>query len=224
MQHASILEQLTEKGADIAMLAEKINSAAVVHILVNALLQEDSIKKYAYEKTLRLISGKRPELIYPYFDMYDAFLDHENNFLKWGSIRTIANLTPVDVDKKFDEIFLRYYAPIKGPVMVTSANIIGCTTRIVKAKPSLSDAVVCEILKVEKARYRIKGALSPECRNVAIGHAIDAFKEIFVSINDKKAVLDFVKRQLRNSRKPVVKRAEKFLRFKDVAALVPVDD
>jgi hypothetical protein len=39
-----------------------------------------------------LVSEKKPELVYSYFDFLVKLLDSENNFLKWGSIITISNL------------------------------------------------------------------------------------------------------------------------------------
>ena len=46
---------------------------------------------------------------------------------------------------------------------------------------------------------------------MAIGHAIDTFDVLFGQIEDKPAVLRFVKRQTRNSRKAVAKKATRFL-------------
>ena len=76
----------------------------------------------------------------------------------------------------------------------------------------LAGRIVDEILKVEKAKYLKHDALSPECRNVAIGQAIDTFDQLFDRIEWKKVVIAFVQRQLKNSRKPVVKKAERFLK------------
>ncbi|OHB74684.1 MAG: hypothetical protein A2Z25_09430 [Planctomycetes bacterium RBG_16_55_9] len=125
---------------------------------------------------------------------------------------TVANLTTVDTENKFEAIFQKYYATIPGPAMITAANIIGNSARIALAKPELTGRIVREILKVEKGKYQSKGVPSPECRNVVIGHAIDSLDAFFEQIDDKAAVIAFVKRQLKNSRKPVVKKAERFLR------------
>jgi hypothetical protein len=57
-----------------------------------------------------------------------------------------------------------------------------------------------------------RGQLSPECSNVVYGHAIDSFGRFYDTIKNKKVVDDFIKRQLNNTRKPVAKKAEKFLR------------
>jgi hypothetical protein len=137
---------------------------------------------------------------------------HENSFLKWGAIITVANLTAADTEGRFEAIFDGYYAPICGPTMVTAANLIGSSPRIIRAKPHLAQRITQKILKVEGAKYEHHGSPSPECRNVAIGHAIDAFDQFFDLIDDKAAVLAFARRQLQNTRKQAARKAERFLR------------
>ena len=114
--------------------------------------------------------------------------------------------------KLWNEHLAKYYAPIKGPTMVTAANIIGSSPKIASAKPELTQRITREILKVEKAAYEHHGGPSPECSNVALGHAIDAFDQFFDKIEDQAAIIRFVRRQLKNTRDKVVKKAEKFLR------------
>ena len=213
MAKASIVEQLKTKQVDAATAVEElIGDPDLIPQLIEGLQTEKSSAKYAYEKTLRLVSERRPELIYPFFEAFVALLGHENNFLKWGGIMTIANMAAVDAEGRFDAIFDRYYAPIPGPTMITAANIIGSSPRIVRSKPHLTQRIVQEILKVEKAKYDHHGSPSPECRNVAIGHAIDAFDQFFDLIEDKAPVVAFVKRQLQNTRKQVAKKVERLLR------------
>ena len=213
MPGASVLEQLGRKGVDIAEIVDRvIDKPDEIVKLIEALKVEKRAVKFSYEKVLRLVSERRPGLIYPYFDVFAGLLDCENNFLKWGAIMTVANLTAVDTEKKFEAVFRKYYAPIPGPVMITAANIIGSSARIALAKPELTQRITREILKVEKAQYINKGALSTECRNVVIGHAIDSLDTFFDQIDDKAKVIAFVKRQLNNTRKPVAKKAERFLR------------
>lgn len=213
MAKATVIEQLGQKGVDIEAIAERVIARPEsVAELVEAVQTEKGTAKYAYEKVLRLVSEREPGLIYPRFEVFVTLLDSENSFLKWGAIMTVANLVAVDAENKFEPIFRKYYAPIKGPAMVAAANIIGGSARIAQARPELTQRIVREILKVEKATYERHGSPSPECRNVAIGQAIDAFDQFFDQIEDGTAVLKFVKRQLKNPRKPVVRKAEKFLR------------
>jgi hypothetical protein len=213
MAKSDILEQLGQKGADIPAFVERvIKRPKEIAELIEALKVEKRAVKFSYEKVLRLASELRPELIYPYFEEFVGLLDSDNSILKWGAIMTIANLAPVDDKKKFEAIFKKYYAPISGQMMITAANIIGSSTKIALAKLELTGRITREILKVEKAKYQRHGEPSPECRNVAIGHAIDSFDKFFEQIEDKKAVIAFVKRQLKNTRKPVAKKAERFIR------------
>ena len=213
MVGGNILKQLGQKGVDIAGIVDQvIKKPELIDELIEALKVETRAVKFSYEKVLRLVSERRPELIYPYFDVFVGLLDSDNSFLKWGAIMTVANLTAVDTENRFEAIFAKYYAPIPGPTMITAANIIGSSAKIARAKPELIERITREILKVEKGKYKNKGALSPECRNVAIGHAIDTFDQFFDQIDDKSAVVAFVKRQLKNARKSVVKKAERFLR------------
>jgi hypothetical protein len=213
MTETDLTKEIGRKGADIAGIADRvIECPGRVADLIEGVQAPRGAIRFNYEKTLRLISEKKPDLIYPHFDLFVRLFDGDNHFLKWGAIMTIANLTAVDSAKKFESLFEKYYAPIKGPVMVTAANIIGSSPRIVGFKPHLTDRVAGEILKVEKARYQIDGCDSPECRNVAIGHAIAAFAQFFDGIADKPAVLKFATRHLKNPRPAVAKKAGQLLR------------
>ncbi|MEK6755159.1 MAG: hypothetical protein AABZ02_03300 [Bacteroidota bacterium] len=212
MVKTTIVPQVGQRGADLTAMVDRIiEKPREIAELIEVLKREKGTVKYAYEKVLRLVSERRPTLIYPYFDVFARLLDSDNSFLKWGAIMTVAHLAAVDAENKFETIFEKYYAPIAGPTMVTAANIIGSSAKIVLAKPELAGRIAREILRVEKATYERQGSPSPECRNVAIGHAIDSFEQFFEQIDDQVTVIRFVERQLSNTRKQVVKKAERFI-------------
>lgn len=206
-----IIKQIKQKS-DINKIAESVlNRPELIKELIENLKSEKSALKFCYEKIIRLISEKHPQLVYPYFTDITKLLDSDNNFIKWGSILTIANLTPADTDKRFDKIFKKYYKPVTGPVMITAANIVSSSWKIASAKPYLSGKIAKEILKVEKGEYINRGEVSPECKNIICGHAIESFTRFFELIKSKKDVINFVKSNLNNSRKSTAKKAEKFL-------------
>jgi hypothetical protein len=91
-------------------------------------------------------------------------------------------------------------------VLTTAANVIRGAGNIAAAKPQLADAIAREILKVEQAEYG-----TAECRNIAIGHAIQALDRCFDGIKRKEPVIRFVERQAGNPRNATRKKAEKFL-------------
>ena len=68
-----------------------------------------------------------------------------------------------------------------------------------------------QILKVENAVYTRKNEISPECHNVACGQAVNTFEKIYDRIQNKKPVIRFIKKQLKNTREAVVKDAKKFI-------------
>jgi hypothetical protein len=162
--------------------------------------------KYGCAKTLCLASEHRPDLIYPHFDCFVRLLDHENKILQWNAAFVLSHLARVDSRNKLAAIFRKYFSPIPGPVMITAANVIQGGARIAQAKPQLADRIAAEIRKVARARYQ-----TPECRNVAIGHAILALGDIRHLLRDPAPAVQFVRKQTRNRRPTTRKKAEAFL-------------
>ena len=213
MTDSDLFARIGEKGADPDKIAERaIEQPALIPILIAGLDASQARTKYGCEKVLRKISEKNPALLYPHFDVFADLLEASNSFLKWGAIMTIANLAGVDSQRKIDELFSRYCAPIKGPAMITAANVIGSLPRIASVRPELAERIAVEILRVETASYELRGCASPECRNVAIAHALSALGVMFESLKKKRPVLDFVRRQLDNPRAGVRKAAAAFLK------------
>jgi hypothetical protein len=219
MTDVELLALIGEKGADPDSIADRvIGQPTLIPKLIAGLGAHQARVKYGCEKVLRRISEKNPAMVYPFFDDFAKLLEEPNTFLKWGAIMTIANLAGVDPRGKIDELFSTYCAFIEGPVMITAANVIGSLPRIASARPELAERIAGEILRVETASYELHGCASPECRNVAIGHAVAALEQIVPLLDKKKPVLDFVRRQLNNPRAAVRKKVAAFLRKADPPA------
>ena len=163
--------------------------------------------KYGCAKALRFISELRPDVLYPRFDFFVHLLDHENKILQWDAAFVLSHLARVDSEDRFTAILVRYFSPIPGPVMITAANVVQGGARIARAKLHLADRIAAEVLKVAAARYQ-----TPECRNVAIGHAIVALGAILPLLCDPAPAMRFVRRQLKNSRPATRRKAEQFLK------------
>ena len=162
--------------------------------------------KYGCAKALRLISEQCPDCLYPHFDFFVRLLDHENKILQWDAAFVLSHLARVDTEDKFAAVFDKYFSPIPGPVMITAANVIQGAVRIAQAKPHLAERIANQVLKVAKARYQ-----TPECRNVAIGHAILVLGDLLPLLRRPAPVVQFVRRQIRNPRPATRKKAEQFL-------------
>jgi len=200
--------RIARKGSDKQKIANDVaRKPALLPQLFEGLQAKSAAVKFGCEKTLRLLSASHPGLLYPHFDRFTEQLENDNSLLKWGAIATIANMTRVDSKGKFERIFKRYFKCIAGPAMITAANTIGAGALIARNKPHLAPRIAAEILRVENGRYA-----SDECVNIACGHAIEALGQMVDLLPRRKTALAFVKRQLLNTRPPVRRRAQTFLK------------
>lgn len=174
--------------------------------LIESLNAKRPEEKYGAAKALIALSEQAPGILYPEFDFFAGLLDGKNNVLRWNAIRILANLACVDSENRLERIFDIYFKPVRGPIMITAGHVIMGAAVIAAAKPELASRITAEILKVERARYA-----TPECRRIAIGHAITAFELFFNDIDDKEPVLNLVRKQLRSTRLAVRRKAERFL-------------
>lgn len=208
MSGSKLQQEIGRKETDLEKTVEKVmKKPGLLSEVFEGLGSDKARIKYGCVKVLRLISEKKPEILYPRMDFFSDLLDSDNNFLKWGAIHTIANLAAADSERRFEVIFDKYFAPIPGPELIPAGNVIGGAAKIALAKPELSDRIAKEMLKVEKAKYK-----TAECRNVAMGHAIKSFDLFFDQIKDKEPVIKLIKKQLKNTRNATRKKAEKFLK------------
>jgi hypothetical protein len=162
--------------------------------------------KLRASKSFRDLSRETPQMIYPHFDTFAALLDHDNNILKWNAILTLAHLASVDHEGKVERLLDHYLAPITGPVMITAANTIKGAAEIARFKPRLVDRIVAGILRVERAKYATQ-----ECRQVAIGHALQALGTMRQVIADPRSVYSFAQRQTSNPRSATARKAVRLL-------------
>ena len=208
MGESPLLQQIGQKEIDKGQIAEGIiGEPGLLADVLEGMSAPKASVKFGCSKVLRIISQKKPEVLYPSFDFFVNLLNSDNTFLKCDAILILANLAAVDSANKFESIFDRYFAPIKGPVLIIAANVIGGAARIALAKPALTDRIVEALLEVEDAEYQ-----TAECRNIALGQAIMSFEQFFEQIGDKEGVIQLVKKQLANTRNSTRQKAAQFLR------------
>jgi hypothetical protein len=208
MKTNTLQTEISKKRATIEKLAERVVSRPeLLQEAFDGLGADTARVKYGCLKLLRIISERKPNILYPEIGRLIRLLDSENNIFKWGAIIIIGNLAVVDSERKIDRILDRYLQPISGHVMITAANVIGGAGKIARAKPHLADRIAQAVLQVEAANYQTE-----ECRNVASGHAIESFDLFFEHLKKPQPVIEFVKRQLNNRRNAVKRKAARFLK------------
>ena len=166
--------------------------------------------KFGASKALRILSERVPEALYPHFDSFAAMLSHDTQILKWNATLTLANMARVDREGKIEAVLNRYLDLISGSNMITAANAMRGAAIIGAAKPHLVKRIVPRIMRVERAEYA-----TPECRNVAIGHALRALEELARLLPDRRGVRLFAARQLGNPRAATSAKARKFLKTRE---------
>jgi len=208
-----IVAALDRARADTSRIAGRvIRDPHLVPVLIGALDDTRARVKYGADKALRAVSERRPDLLDPHFDRFVRLLGASNSFIRWGAIRTTGNLIAAGPDRRAESVFKRFLAPITGRDMVAAATAISSAAAIARAKPTLTNRIVKRILKVETAAYEHCGKLSPECRNVACGHAIDALDAVYREGVCPAPVVEFARRQLRSTRPAVRRKAAAFLK------------
>lgn len=203
-----LLKQLSSPRVNPDKIAhELIARPNLLPIGLQAMKSDVARVKFAAAKALRCASESAPHLLYCHFDSLLETLDNPNAILRWNATQMLANLAPVDHQERLERMLDRFMHPIYEREMIGAATAIQAGARIAAAKPHLADRIAQHIMCVEHAVYK-----TPECRNVAIGHAVIALDQFFREISKHAEVIDFVRRQLSNSRPATKKRAEAFLK------------
>ena len=171
-------------------------------------LSSDNPKaKYGLAKRLIELSKTEPAKLYPHFEYFVTLLKSDNNILKWTAIDIIGFLSRADDKGKIDSVLNRLIAFLKAEKLITANHAISALGTIAVARPSLQPKVAREFLKTERYRYETQ-----ECLNIVLGKTIETFGLFFGELKNKRAVVEFVRRQTKNSRAATRNKALKFLK------------
>ena len=207
-----LLQKLAEKQITKRKLTEEVESDfTLLRVVLAGVSSARASVRYGCSSVLVNLSAKHPDRLYQYFGFFVSHLDSKHRILVWNGMAVIANLCKVDVDAKFDAIFDKYYGFLDDKYMVTVANVVGNSARIVQAKPYLASRVTEMLLDVDK--ISITPHLTEECTRVIIEKTVETFGEFFdlLSDADKAKVLVFVKKHADSSRVSLRKEVQSFL-------------
>ena len=166
--------------------------------------------RYRCVKVLSDLSAAYPERLYPRMDFFVGLLDSKHRILVWNALAITANLAKVDVEKRFDAAFDRYYGLLDDGYMVTVANVVGHSGTIALAKPYLIDRITEELLKVDD--ISLTPHLTEECKRVIAEKVIKSFDLFFDKVTKKKKVVSFIRGHVDSSRSSLRVTAENFLK------------
>jgi len=173
-------------------------------LLQGILSKKDEIRSKNFEILLQ-ISKTYPKILYLKWDFLADLLTSGNHFHRYIAINLLANLTSVDSNNKFEEIFDIYFSNIESNRTMVAGQTALNSGKIAKEIPNFQPKITHILLNIDKI-YQGKHT------ELLKGYAIDAFNEYFKETEDKKEILNFVKAQL-NSNSPKTKKiAKEFLK------------
>ena len=211
MDQINLLEQIGNQQISDEQALEIVKADfSILPEIMEGVSSNNPRIKFGCAKILSKISKEYPEELYKDIEFFVELLNNENNTIKWSAMDVLANLTVVDEDKKFDDIFKKYYDLINADTMITVGHVVDNSAKIANSKPYLSKKITNRLLQIEK--LPVKPRVTDECKNILYGKAIQAFEQYYEHIENKNDVLSFIRRQTKNSRLSTKAKAEQFLR------------
>jgi hypothetical protein len=201
-----LFEKEGNKAAEKATILGLTNPSVLRDILKCAGSEKKRIKN-ASAKCLREISRIAPEKLYSNFDYFVRLINSDDNILKWNAVYILGDLTDVDKGNKFNlKVLEQYLGLLYDKSMITAANTFRTLGKIALNKPHFRKKITSALLNVEFLPF------SSECRNILAGTAIQAFELYIDELKDKKEILLFAQKHLKNRRNGTRKKAERFIK------------
>jgi len=198
--------ELNTKNINVEDLAsEAIRNEELISVLLKGVINKSELIRYNSSNVLDVISQKNPEILYPKFDYFVEMLGSSNAYHQSCAIELIANLACSDPEKKFENIFNRYFDILKNEKTIPSAYLARNSGKIALAKPDLREKITKILLSIDLLH---KGKQVELIKSYAI-ESIDQYFEFIEQQND---IIEFIKNQI-NSQSPKTRKvAQKFLK------------
>lgn len=210
IEFSDLAKSLIDKSVTKEQLLINVKSNfGLISLLLTGVSYSKASVRYGCAKVLMDLSKEHPEKLYPYFEFFINLLESKYRILKWNALTIIANLTRVDVDKKFDAFFNKYYNLLNDGYMVTVANVVGNSINIALGKPYLISKITDKLLTVKYVS--LTPHLTEECRRVIAQQTIKSFDQFFDQVEQKEKVLSFVRTYVNSPRLKLKKIAEAFI-------------
>ncbi len=202
-----MLDDLDKKSVDVESFAKKaLKDEKVFSELFEGILSKKDTIRYNSFKVLLLISEEHPEVLIPKWDFFVKLLSSDNTYHKNIAVNIIPNLTSADTENRFEKIFDQYYSLLDDKSVIPAAQLAGNSGKIAKAKPKLRTEITNRLLGIDETHH------APHRKELIKAGAIEAFSEYFEEADNKKRIIEFVKKQLNSESPKTRKKAEEFLK------------
>lgn len=186
-------EILRRQSINFEKLAQKaLNDKKLLQELLNGAVAKDNTTRSNSFNVLRIISEKKPEFLYPEWNYFQKMLTGENSYHQYIAIYILADLTKVDKENKFEDIFEDYYGILAGDKVMTASHVIVNSSKIVHNKPELQSKILDRLLNIDNIHQGRHNELVKS-------YVIEALRKMYPEIKDKEKVTEFIKEQLKSS-------------------------
>ena len=191
-QAEKIVKKVMEENSDLSNILQGV-------------LSKDDSERYPNTIAVELLSEKNPEMLYPHWDFFADLLKSKNAYHRIIAVTTISNLTLIDIDEKFEDIFDEYFRLLDDKSVIVTRKLTIYVGRVTKAKPLLRVKIKDILLSIDDTQH------STSRKDLIKGDIVESLSEFFEYIEDKDKIITFVKKQLSSSSPSTIKKAKEFL-------------
>lgn len=205
---ADVLRTLAnEKDPDLEEATQlAMTDGDALQEMLKGIVSKQDVYRYNCFKVLFRISEQEPMILYPEWDYFVGLLDSSNSYHRSISLRIIANLTRVDTEKRFDDIFDPYFDLLDDEKVVTARYLAGSAGAIARHKSYLQASITKRLLAIDNTHHQ-EGR-----KDLMKGDIIQTFESFFEGSSDKEDILAFAKAQAKSSSPRTRKIAKAFLK------------
>jgi hypothetical protein len=184
---------LDKKDVDIKELAQKaLTDNVLIHELLNGIVSKDNTTRSNSFNVLQIVSAEKPEILYPQWDYFHKMLISKNNYHRYIAIYILADLTRVDKENKFEDIFEDYYGILAGDKIMTASHVALNSSKIALNKPELQSKILDRLLDIDNIHQGRQNELLKS-------YVIEALRKMYPEIRDKERVANFIEDQMDSS-------------------------
>ncbi|MGF7117675.1 hypothetical protein [Methanobacterium oryzae] len=203
-----LISKIADKDVDINEFAKLIiNDAPKKDEIVNLMLNSDKIMVYYHSYyILSKASEIKPDLFYKYWNDFISLLHHENSYHRNFGLSLIANLTEIDEENRFFNIFDDYFKHLNDVKFMTAMHCVENTAKIIKNKDCLKEDIINILLDVDKL------CIFPKKQKALLKSGIiEIFDEFYEELGNKDKINEFVKNELDSISPKTKKMAKNFI-------------
>ncbi len=153
---------------------------------------------YAIDKA----SQERPDLYYPYWDVFVQLLAHKNSYHRDFGLTILANLVQVDQEDRFLGIYDAYFDHLHDAKFMTAKCCALNIKKILSRKPILRDRIVAQVLKIDDI------CVYPENQKALLKcDLLEILEQAYEDAQDREGIERFAHEQLKSSSPKTRKKA-----------------